>query len=287
MAGNYPDSPGYRMPIDRDGTELVKVKSGVITSLTGAQKITLNDEGETALAEEIMDATNPTLDLVAVFPELRDLAGYFWDFQTSIGGIGTYAVSTSVDSTNGIDGTWVAQGVAVNANGSVKPLYRSNVISMSVPGIKAIRLRITYSSSYTYATVKAFHVYGAITAGQNPDRLELWHPTLNQRLGYADLDWGNVPRSSTADKTFRVKNRSATLTANAIVVAMDALTDTTPSVPAQHTLSNGGAFASSQNIGALAAGAISGVLTLRRVTPSDAVLSVWSMRVFAEAGSWT
>jgi hypothetical protein len=65
------------------------------------------------------------------------------------------------------------------------------------------------------------------------------------------------------------------------------MTDTTPTVVGQHMLSTDGTtFTSTITIPDLAPGAISGVLTLRRTTPSDAVLSVWDLRLSAVAASW-
>jgi hypothetical protein len=131
-------------------------------------------------------------------------------------------------------------------------------------------------------------IYGEPAPGQNPNRLELWHPTLDEKLPPAFFDWGDVPRSSSADRSFRVKNLSAVQTARSTRVAMEILTDSpAPSVVAQHTLSfGGGSFVPQVNIGDLAPGAISPAVTLRRVTPSNAVLSLWSFRVFAESTDW-
>ena len=77
------------------------------------------------------------------------------------------------------------------------------------------------------------------------------------------------------------------MTAGSTRVAMEVLTDASPSVPAQHTLSYaGGSFLAQVNIGDLAPGAISGPVTMRRVTPTDAALGLWTFRVFAESTDW-
>lgn len=131
------------------------------------------------------------------------------------------------------------------------------------------------------------HIYGKPSTGENDDRLELWHPTLDQRVGAAYFDEGNVPRGSTADLPFRLKNRSSTYTANTITVSIEAATDTSPSVPGQHTFSNGGSYAATTSVSSIAPGAISGTLTLRRITPTNAVLSVWVARIKAVPASWT
>jgi hypothetical protein len=78
------------------------------------------------------------------------------------------------------------------------------------------------------------------------------------------------------------------LQANTVTVSVDAPTDAAPSVAAQHTLSDDGVnFSSSLNLGNLAADAISGVLTLRRTTPSNAAIGPWTARLLAQAASWS
>lgn len=288
MAGNYPDAPSWRMAIDRDGTQIVHVQeNNTMYSGSTTELRNLNDEGDGGTLSDYNGYT------VLIFPELRDIDGLFimWaqnQFGPSLGG----GVSVSVNTTNGFDGTWTSLGVTpINAsNNPTKPAYRTQISSTTVLAVRAVRIKwnsSSYGGSY-YSSLYSFHVYGEPAPGQNPNRLELWHPTLDQKLPPAYLDWGDVPRSSSADKTFRVKNLSSQQTANSVRIAMEILTDSSsPSVVAQHTISyGGGAFLPQVNIGSLAPGAISGVTTLRRVTPSNAVLSLWSFRVFAESTDW-
>jgi hypothetical protein len=119
------------------------------------------------------------------------------------------------------------------------------------------------------------------------DRLEIWHPTLDQRVDGAFFDWGDTPRGSTQDRVFRVKNRSDIYTANTITVALEALTDTSPSYAGSFLFSTGGSFTNVVSIGTLYPGAVSGTITVRRATPANAVLSTWMARVSATATSWT
>lgn len=280
MAGNYPDSPSWRMAYDRDGTQVFKIdSSNVITQYASGTLVTLNDEGDGGIA---VQSTNSSNSIVWIFPELRDLDGFL-----NIGGGGaSMTVSVSADTTNGLDGTWSTISTAGYTTGAVKPQYRTAITSTTVLAIKAFKIRGVTGASNTW-NLNAVHLYGEPVPGANPNRLELWHPTLDEKLTPAFFDWGDVPRSSSADRTFRVKNLSGSMTAGAVRVAMESLTDTTPSVPAQHTLSYaGGSFLAQVNIGDLSPGAISGPLTLRRVTPSNAVLSLWSFRVFAESTAW-
>ena len=101
------------------------------------------------------------------------------------------------------------------------------------------------------------------------------------------FDGGDVPRSSSADKTFRIKNLSATYTANDVDLYVQALTPGSPSAAGMYTLSDDTVtFQPTLNISTLAPGAISSVFTLRRVTPSDAPISTWSARLAADVNEW-
>jgi hypothetical protein len=290
MAGNYPDAPGARMSWDRDGSIAATISdAGTVSPISGAAMLSLNGE---------VNATNVVVHNSAgggsrfgiLFPELRDIIGYLvcW------GGIGgepqITTLETSVDTTNLFDGSWTTQAnpYSVSSAGD-KTAMRTSIDALALTGIKAIRWRVTSGGNAATDTASFFqvHLYGGPSAGQNPDRLRLWHPTLDQEIGGAHFDWGNVPRNSSADKLFRVKNNSSTLTANTITLSTDALTDTTPSVPGQHLLSlDGTTFAATRVITSLAPGAISGSVMLRRTTPSNASLSMWWARVRASAASW-
>jgi hypothetical protein len=288
MAGNYPDAPSWRMAIDRDGTQLVHVAENNTISVGSTTDLrSLNDEFDAGILSDYNGYT------VLIFPELRDIDGLFIHWQSGqFGPALNGGVQVSTNTTNGLDGTWTSIGATpVNAAANpTKPAYRTQISSTTALAVRAVRVKwgnSSYGSSY-FSNLLSFHVYGEPAPGQNPNRLELWHPTLDEKLPPAYLDWGDVPRSSSADKTFRVKNLSSQQSANSIRVAMEILTDSgAPSVVAQHTLSYaGGSYVPQVNIGSLAPGAISGVVTLRRVTPSNAVLSLWSFRVFAESTDW-
>jgi hypothetical protein len=189
----------------------------------------------------------------------------------------------SADTTNGIDGTW--SGLSVPTYGASVQSARQNIYPVSLPACKAIQLYMDPgASNYTY--VQAVHLYGKPTAGQNPDRIEIWHPTLDQRVSGGYFDWGDAPRTSTADRVFRIKNLSDIFTANTVTVSSTALTDASPSFAGTHLFSTGGSFTATVAISSILPGQISGPITVRRTTPSNAQLSLWTTRIKAEAGSW-
>ncbi len=300
MAGNFPDALGVKFAYDVDGSVGFVVNSvGVITLATASQLINGNDETLAASASEWPGVAG-VCKMGVIFPQLRDLAGYMmgiWNVSgTGAGGTprddvgtSTFAIETSADTTNGNDGVWTNRGTPTRPaayTSVMRTTHRTGVTTLAVSGIKAVR----FAMNYQFGPIPEWsmvHFYGTIPAASTPDRLTLWHPTLDQELGAAGLDFGDVLRSTTTDKTFRVKNRSATLTANVITLAMAAPTDTTPTYLSQYTISTGGAFASTGTIATLAPGAISAVCTLRLITTASAGLSTWRQRLSATATTWS
>lgn len=301
MAGLYPDAPGRKFPYDVDGSVGFLVNSSsVITLATPSQLANGNDEALSASASEWPGVAG-SIKMGLIFPELRDILGYFFGIWNVSGtgyqgnrddtGTGTFNIETSVDTTNGLDGTWTnrvtnAARAAGTAYSSVsRATMRNTISSVSWTGIKAVR----FVTNFQFGPVpewSAVHFYGEL----NPlsgDRLTLWHPTLDQALSPAALDFGDVQRSTTTDKTFRVKNLSAGMTANSILLAVTALTDGTPTYVSQYTLGLAGSFSPTQTISSLAPGAISAVYTLRLITTASAALSVYRQRLSAVATTWS
>lgn len=288
MAGFYPDVPAPRMAYDTDGTVGLLINAGdnSITVFSQTDLNTLNDDSDSirGIGQRIL------WRITFLFPQARDIGGYFL-------GVDGYRTpeprefQTSTDTTNGVDGTWttIANPMAYNRN--VVPYYRSEINAVSATAVTAVRLNVYMQRDTSW--LRAVHLYGTISAGETPDRLRLWHPTLDEPLDdntSADgawLDWGDVTQGTTADKQFRIKNESTTLTANDINLSTNTLTDATVSIPPQITYSNGGAFSTTLAIGNLAPGAISPVITVRRTTPTNATLNVWTWRLLAEATSWS
>lgn len=289
MAGNYPDAPSWRMAYDEDGTQVIEyINSAYVRQWSASDLATINDESTSAVA--VTSGATSERMLCFIFPELRDLDAFF--YKQAISGLRlTGLVQVSANTTNGLDGTWTTLPQTFDMSpGIVSPNYRTAIQSTTTLGIKAVRLLWAGVGAGANAEIapSAFHMYGEIVPGQNPERLVLWHPTLDQHVGPAHFDWGDAARSSTQDIQFRVKNVSPTKAGNNIRVAQSIRTDGVPSVVAQHVLSlDGVTFLAQVNIGSLSPGAISQVLTLRRITPSNAALGLWAFRVFADAESWT
>lgn len=289
MAGTYPDVVGKRMAYDRDGSIAYSHDSSdVIAEFDQANFEDLNSESTNSAFSFGGGAPTVGYRIGIIFPELRDIAGYFLAGAVDDPGSNEWLnIETSPDTTIGLDGTWTLQDANVHRSSTVAPAYRSSIQTMTVSGIKGVRFRMQNTGSGESSNLMVWHLYGDIASGQSPNRLRLWHPTLNQEVTPAYFDWGDVARNSTGTIDFRVKNNSATQTAGTITVLGEALTDTVPTVDSQHLFSiSGGAYASSIAVPDLAAGAISSVITMRRIVTFNATLSVWAMRIVAAAVTW-
>jgi hypothetical protein len=291
MAGNYPDVPGHRFAIDNDGTQGFRgVVSGTTwsfpTQMTTTELGYLVDDSSTVVAS----SAGGGRAWLIYFSEPRNVSGLYMAFGSfgPFGGGDLQGVWWSSNTTNGTDGTWTAMTTTGIGGGTTYSLVdsRNNIIAQSVSGCRAIRLQVNDATN-RQSSLAAMHIYGSIPLTSNPDRLVLWDSTLDQPLTGSSLDMGDVQRSASATKTFRVKNLSATLTAQSISLSFNALTDGTPSVAASlQASSDGSTFSSTLNIGDLAPGAISSVLTIKLVLPSNAPIGLWSPRISAVAGSW-
>ncbi len=267
MAGSYPDVPGRKVQYDLDGSAGFTFSgSGTVALYNTAQLITLNDNTDTVS----YPASYSTHGLI--FPVPMDIIGYY-----TVQNGGPATIQTSLDTGNGFDGTWTSQGTVVTGPTMV-PGYRTNIQTVSWTTIKAVRFSGT---NYIYG----LHLYGTPSTGQ-PRWLAAWNPTTDTELSGAYFDWGDIAQGSMATRTFRVKNLG-TLTAQSVVVSVETFESYTPSVAATYTFSvGGGAYASTASLGNLAPGAISSVVTVRRLTTSDAPPSLHAGRYKFSVGSW-
>lgn len=285
MAGNYPDVPAPRLPYDLDGSVLFfhDIASGSVTLQANTVAQALNKETGGAGA---MSYNSGSRYRGIIFPSPRTIEAYFIQLVGNTYQWGYGAMQVSADTTNGLDGTWttIESNWGFNANIST---YRTAIRSISgATNIIAMRFLASPGGGSVSNTWGAFHLYG--TWLPTGEYVRFWHPTLDQPLGGADLDFGDVRQGTSSTKSFRLKNISASMTAIDTVVSDEAPTDFTPSLPPQYDYSiDGGVnYAQAPTIPSIAPGAISGVITVRRTTPANAALSVHVLRVRATPTSW-
>lgn len=285
MAGNYPDAPGPRIAYDRDGTQgyvLTPGPTAVYSTISAAGLAAMNDED----SGDSVSVPSNNYWVMLYFPVLMDIVAY----ATWWGRDGLNAAQYSSDTTNGIDGTWTNfPGTLAGNAGSVVGLRNSiRTLTTPITGVKSVRLRLAGSYGGYSDWFYAMHLYGQPSA--TSDRLEFWHPTLDQPLSQtpAHFDYGNVARTSVVTKDFRIKNLSTTLTASSIVVGVEANTDSAaPTFVSQTQFQyNGGSYASTATLGALGPNTISQPFTVQLSTSTSTALSLWWQRYYAEAGGW-
>lgn len=298
MAGNYTDPPAPRMAYDRDGTVGVHlvINSSTVQETTNSDLVRINDEDSDILNNYSWygNVGGVTYGLAFIFPEFRDVVGYM--VQCNHVGASRAELQTSTNTTNGLDGTWVTQDASWDSAGSsinYVPM-RENITSVAFNGIKSMRFLTDMGTGGSRAIhYYVVHLYGTASNYAGQDTLRIWHPTLDEPLDDntsadgAHLDWGDVVRGTTADRTFRIKNNSATLTANSVIISTQVASNTSPTLESQITYSDGGAFQPSLDIGNLAPGALSSVISVRKATDINAALSLWWLRTVAEATSWS
>lgn len=315
MAGLYTDVPGTRFAYDTDGT-LVKVLApddAYVTPLNvaGGNTETALDEMGVAGAVHasgtgvnINSFTNTTsiIYLVFAFPQVRSLTGYY--ALTRGNGFTSHTpfkrhVQWSADTTDGSDGTWTVitdpwVGLyfnnTANASISVRPFYRSAITPLSLTGVKGIRFGFAWDvatgpNNNDFFSFSALHLYGTITGATGG--LRFWHPTLDQEIGGAAFDFGDIPQGTQVIKQFRVKN-THTLTANTTTIAAAANGTSDAGLASGLMFSADNAtYASTATVATLAAGAISPVLYVRRTVGAAETPLLRSARVTATAGSFS
>lgn len=286
MAGSYPDVPSRRMAWDDDGTigfyQNQSVKPAP-TVLNTTQKVELNDEDNASVAFGGGSGNGQTWWFWHFFPEQREFDGIF----AAVAGTGhNGAVHTSVDTTNGIDGTWVQQVADLPNYNEIYPSnYRTGITSVAVSNVRSIRTVTTAQSNQGNPNVMCYHVYGEITPGQTPDRLLYVDSGTGLEFGLP-IDYGDIPRGSAADRQFKLRNNSGTLTATTVQMTAESLYLNSG---AWFTFSDGGAFQSTLPLtaGSIGPGADSATVTLRRIVPDSESTGLHVARVQVSVGTWS
>lgn len=287
----YPAVPGHRMPYDEDGSTAfgITATSSVVTFSTGTVQA-LNNESQNNAVDilgTLGSGSGSRVYLGVVFPELRDLLGYYFAVNNNSGGVSTYEVGVSANTTTGLDGTWTTAvpTITVDHTGTLIN-YRTLIQSLSSTGVQGIRFGIGYNNNSRFAT--EMHVYGQPSTGSNPDSLRIYNTAGTAEVSGSYFDFGDISRGVTTTLTFQIKNISSTKTASSTVVSMPAaLTDTSPTLESQFSFStNGTSFSSTITIPTLAPGALSGPLYVKNTVSATATLSIWDARIQAVPGTY-
>jgi hypothetical protein len=283
MAGFFPDAPDHKVFYNDDGTVVFTqgTGGGVTSPVSNVDALNGETQGTNAAS---MDGTTR---VGFAFPQSMNIVGVFVCTNTGSAGTDSGILRTSTDTTNGSDGAWIAPtttlGISTLGDPSSGLRWRTHIQAVSCLGIKGL----TISTSNTAGSARSIHLYGRPASGTT-DRLRFWHPTTDTEVLGPHFDYGDLLQGQTAIVQFRVKNNSTTKTANAVVVADDALSVPSPTLASQTMFSSDGTtYTATLNIGNLAPGALSAVLRARLVLVASARVGPWRQRFKATPGTWT
>ncbi len=287
MAGSYPDVPGRRFAHHLDGTMLIyRNSAGAITDLT-SYLADLNDHDNSGVFTTTNESTTVNgRHYTFVFPELRNIDGYFFYGAESYSDLNAQSVDVSYDTVDGFGGTWTQIAANWNFASALSPTWRSGINPLSTTGIKGLRFNFSWNSSAGSRSMNwhAMHLYGSVVEGENPNRLRAWHPTLDQEVDAAYFDFADMSQGTTLTKQFRLKNGNSTQTANNVTLSQD---DTNGGGMGLTFSTDGVSFTSPLVIGNIAAGTTSSTLYVRRTVGAAEAVQLRSSVIKAVASSWT
>ena len=269
----YTALPDRRMPYDVDGTV---VGSGTLlggittypdqTALQGLQDILTQ-------VTAYQTAHQGTCAMWLFFPEQREVTAFWanvWNGNTGpMAANFITAVHGSVNSVNGVDGTWETASLT----GGVPSYYallgydvwRKDIKPISFTGGKNV-IRVVCAGGPTGGGTDVawgtLHVYGEKVAGQTiHDLVFIDHDTTPGAEFTAAEDFGDRPLGTTEVRQFRLKNTSGTRTATNVNIQCndtDFTISTSAAGPWQVTL----------NIASLGPGAESATMYIKNTTPA-------------------
>ena len=286
--GIYNAAPSRRMAWDSDGSVVLRSESdnngtgpspggfGSIpwSEASSGERINGNDEDPTSyLRSLVTSGANDGHILIAIlFPEPRELdAMYINRSGTTVANAWIYY---SLDTTNGVDGTWINAGVPFDTDSNVDH-YRDNITTIGVSGVKGIKGNIGESSTGATFRWRTLHIYGGISPGETPDRIIFLDTEDADNAFTQVLDFEEVPRGQTQTRTFKLKNNSSTKTINTIQITAE---DLYLNAGDWYEFSDSGAFQGTLAIGNLGPGATQ-LITLKQIIPDDETLSVQAGRI--------
>lgn len=284
----YSAVPAPRLAYDIDGTKVVQVNisTGAITELTTTQKQTLNNEGTDTLSYAVNSY------IAFLFPEQLTISAYTTIIQPqSATTLEIGAFEYSNNTTNGLDGTWTSKEATFTNNNTAvtNPTYRTSIHSLTgTINATAVRFRArSYVTTTTYTTF--FNLINLFGTPVSSSSLDFWHPTNNAAVSASYFDFQDVAQGSNNVIQFRLKNSNGSLTANSVNISFSFLTEQTPTLASQYSLSlDGTTYSTSVTLASsISPGSISPIIYLKRNTSASAGLGLHAGRIHSVVGSWT
>jgi hypothetical protein len=293
----YTAVPDMRMPYDNDGTVLyyyinaglsatLAFAVGPVNNISQANSLELNDNDNVGIGlsgHENANPNNGTCAIWAFFPENREVTAHFACEISLAPASYAETLQGSTDSTNGTDGTWetasLPSGIAMN-NWDFDN-WRAGIKPVSFTGPKRVIRDGIGSNNGSGSSITNWHWYGEKAAGQTPDDIIFINHDDTPGVEYTAVeDFGDQPLGTTVTRQFRVKNTSATKTANTINIQCN---------DSYFAISEDGSnWVTTINITSLSAGAESSTLYVRCTTPSPpSTLGPYFNRIVVTVASYT
>ncbi|MGD0020105.1 MAG: hypothetical protein ABSD62_12695 [Candidatus Limnocylindrales bacterium] len=285
--------------------------AGVTSWMSGSEMSEMNDEDATAGALPLMGSVGigsrqASTQVWWFFPERRTVTGLSILVNGGGGMAGTFGTSSGIrtdlsllqgsnDSANGVDGTWESASIPGGWQSVIAPLndlayagsrfeaWRAVIGAISFTGGKAtVRAGVKAECSITQnLQIVGLHLYGEKVAGQTPDDvIYINHDDTPGAEYAAPEDFGDQPLGTTVVRQFRLKNTSATRTANSITVQCN---------DADFAISSDGTtWVVTINIASLGPGAQSATMYVRCTTPAPGnLLGPRFARIVTTVSSYT
>lgn len=281
----YSALPDHRISYDNDGSVAGTgtLAAGITAWSSGATLIEWQDTDQVQAG----GGQSAGQQLVGwwFFPEQREVTAFFALFLSNADIISQVSsIAGSNDTTNGLDGTWETASLGAGVPAYVNDYsWRDGIKAVSFTGGKKT-VRIVGTPGGTGGTTSTFyivHLYGEKVAGQTPnDIVFIDHDTTPGVAYTAPEDFGDRPLGTSVVRQWRVKNTSATLTANGINLQCN---------DSDFVISTDGVtWVVTINIASLAPGAESATLYVRNTTPAAGnLLGPRFARIVAIVTSWT
>ena len=315
----YAALPDMRIPYDNDGTvhgysnttgmgtdQPVPFGNG-FSYLSQANSTEMNDEDAVATVFSSIGNQRGAWANWFFFPEVREITAA--SVLMSGGGGGTIATGTtgnsgtrtdlsmfqgSNDTTNGVDGTWETASIPGGWGSLLAPVYdlgttaaryeawRVKIGAISfVGGKRTLRIGHKYECGTGFSgQLVGIHLYGEKAVGQTPDDILYINHDDTPGVEYAAAeDFGDQALGTTVVRQFRLKNGSATKTANTVNIQCN---DTDFAIS-----TDGTTWVVTINIASLGPGAQSATMYIRCTTPAPGnPLGPRFARIVTTVGSW-
>lgn len=293
----YPTVPGRKFNFDVGGgsvyrgTSIVDMVSALNTDAMSKLCATSNSNPAVFVAYD----TNSPLQVVlwVFFPEKLIVSGLGmlhgqgnYDYQPPTENFASVTVHGSANSTNGLDGTWIAANLP---NGSIPGRlmgdddWRDQIQPCTfTDAIRCLRVAYATTAYYKSAAIYALHVYGMKASGQTiNDLLFLDDDASGDPEFIRDLDFGDRPEGTTDTHRIKIYNSSTTKTANNITLS---LIDKN----FMFSVDEGSTWVTGATITSLAPSTASSSMIIKdTVPPPMQMLGPRSPRIEARVGSWT